>query len=187
MSKLIRLDTDFSTTSFRPSNYGILKVNAWHTSILDETAMDDAWRIKIVVWYVIIVLMEKFIEIIGAKSHNLKNINCKIPRGKITVITGVSGSGKSTIAFDTLYSEGQRRYLELLSIYACQFLGIMYKPDVDSIKGSSLAISIEQKTTSKNPRTTVGTITNSLDFLRDFVYKMSQNITKSIAYGSQSW
>lgn len=97
----------------------------------------------------------KDIIIKGARQHNLKNISVTIPRDKLVVITGVSGSGKSTLAFDTLYAEGQRRYVESLSSYARQFLGIMQKPDVDSIEGLSPAISIEQKATSKNPRGTV--------------------------------
>ena len=108
----------------------------------------------------------KDIIIKGARQHNLKNISVTIPRDKLVVITGVSGSGKSTLAFDTLYAEGQRRYVESLSSYARQFLGIMQKPDVDSIEGLSPAISIEQKTTSKNPRSTVGTITEIYDYLR---------------------
>ena len=108
----------------------------------------------------------KNIIIKGARQHNLKNINVEIPRDKLVVITGVSGSGKSTLAFDTLYAEGQRRYVESLSSYARQFLGMMQKPDVDSIEGLSPAISIEQKTTSKNPRSTVGTTTEIYDYLR---------------------
>ncbi|HSA38301.1 MAG TPA: excinuclease ABC subunit UvrA [Methanoregula sp.] len=108
----------------------------------------------------------KDIIIKGARQHNLKNINVTIPRDNLVVITGVSGSGKSTLAFDTLYAEGQRRYVESLSSYARQFLGIMQKPDVDSIEGLSPAISIEQKTTSKNPRSTVGTVTEIYDYLR---------------------
>ena len=108
----------------------------------------------------------KNIVIKGARQHNLKNINVEIPRDKLVVITGVSGSGKSTLAFDTLYAEGQRRYVESLSSYARQFLGMMQKPDVDSIEGLSPAISIEQKTTSKNPRSTVGTTTEIYDYLR---------------------
>ena len=108
----------------------------------------------------------KDIIIKGARQHNLKNISVTIPRDKLVVITGVSGSGKSTLAFDTLYAEGQRRYVESLSSYARQFLGIMQKPDVDSIEGLSPAISIEQKTTSKNPRSTVGTVTEIYDYLR---------------------
>ena len=102
----------------------------------------------------------------GAKEHNLKNINLEIPRDKMVVITGLSGSGKSSLAFDTLYAEGQRRYVESLSSYARQFLGIMEKPDVESIEGLSPAISIDQKTTSKNPRSTVGTVTEIYDYIR---------------------
>lgn len=106
------------------------------------------------------------IAIRGAREHNLKNISLDIPRNKFVVITGLSGSGKSSLAFDTLYAEGQRRYVESLSAYARQFLGMMQKPDVDSIDGLSPAISIEQKTTSKNPRSTVGTVTEIYDYLR---------------------
>lgn len=102
----------------------------------------------------------------GAREHNLKNIDVEIPRDKLVVITGISGSGKSTLAFDTIYAEGQRRYVESLSAYARQFLGLMNKPDIDSIEGLSPAISIEQKTTSKNPRSTVGTVTEVYDYLR---------------------
>jgi excinuclease ABC subunit A len=108
----------------------------------------------------------KEIIVKGAREHNLQNINVKIPRDQFIVITGLSGSGKSTLAFDTIYAEGQRRYVESLSAYARQFLGLMNKPDVDSIEGLSPAISIEQKTTSKNPRSTVGTITEIYDYLR---------------------
>jgi excinuclease ABC subunit A len=108
----------------------------------------------------------KSIKIKGAREHNLKNITVELPRDKFVVITGVSGSGKSTLAFDTIYAEGQRRYVESLSAYARQFLGQMDKPDVDSIEGLSPAISIEQKTTSKNPRSTVGTVTEIYDYLR---------------------
>lgn len=110
--------------------------------------------------------MAKKIEVRGARTHNLKNINIDIPRDQLVVITGLSGSGKSSLAFDTLYAEGQRRYVESLSAYARQFLGQMDKPDVDSIDGLSPAISIDQKTTSKNPRSTVGTITEINDYLR---------------------
>ncbi|MFP4111434.1 MAG: excinuclease ABC subunit UvrA [Candidatus Woesearchaeota archaeon] len=110
--------------------------------------------------------MEHNIKIKGAREHNLKNIDVEIPREKFIVITGLSGSGKSTLAFDTIYAEGQRRYVESLSSYARQFLGLMNKPDVDSIEGLSPAISIEQKTTSKNPRSTVGTVTEIYDYLR---------------------
>ena len=102
----------------------------------------------------------------GAKEHNLKNINVTIPRDKLVVITGLSGSGKSSLAFDTLYAEGQRRYVESLSSYARQFLGLMEKPDVESIEGLSPAIAIDQKTTSKNPRSTVGTVTEIYDYIR---------------------
>ena len=108
----------------------------------------------------------KNIVVKGAREHNLKNISVEIPRNKLVVITGLSGSGKSTLAFDTIYAEGQRRYVESLSAYARQFLGLMNKPDVDSIEGLSPAISIEQKTTSKNPRSTVGTVTEIYDYLR---------------------
>jgi excinuclease ABC subunit A len=108
----------------------------------------------------------EFIKIRGAKEHNLKNINLEIPRDKFIVITGLSGSGKSTLAFDTIYAEGQRRYVESLSAYARQFLSLMHKPAVDSIEGLSPSISIEQKTSSKNPRSTVGTITEIYDYLR---------------------
>ena len=110
--------------------------------------------------------MNDKIIIKGAKEHNLKNINIEIPRGKMVVITGLSGSGKSSLAFDTLYAEGQRRYVESLSSYARQFLGIMEKPDVETIDGLSPAISIDQKTTSKNPRSTVGTVTEIYDYIR---------------------
>ena len=103
--------------------------------------------------------MNDKIIIKGAKEHNLKNINVEIPRDKLVVITGLSGSGKSSLAFDTIYAEGQRRYVESLSSYARQFLGVMEKPNVDKIEGLSPAISIDQKTTSKNPRSTVGTVT----------------------------
>ena len=106
------------------------------------------------------------IVIKGASEHNLKNIDIKIPKNKLVVITGLSGSGKSSLAFDTLYAEGQRRYVESLSSYARQFLGLMDKPNVDYIEGLSPAISIDQKTTSKNPRSTVGTVTEIYDYLR---------------------
>ena len=102
----------------------------------------------------------------GAREHNLKNITVSIPRNRLTVITGLSGSGKSSLAFDTIYAEGQRRYVESLSAYARQFLEMMQKPDVEQIDGLSPAISIEQKTTSRNPRSTVGTVTEIYDYLR---------------------
>ena len=110
--------------------------------------------------------MNDKIVIKGAKVHNLKNISLEIPRDKLVVVTGLSGSGKSSLAFDTLYAEGQRRYVESLSSYARQFLGIMEKPDVERIDGLSPAISIDQKTTSKNPRSTVGTVTEIYDYIR---------------------
>ena len=110
--------------------------------------------------------MKEEISVTGARVHNLKNIDVVIPRNKLVVITGLSGSGKSSLAFDTIYAEGQRRYMETLSAYARQFLGGMERPDVDRITGLSPVISIEQKTTNKNPRSTVGTITEIYDFLR---------------------
>src|SRR5687767_8904337 len=102
----------------------------------------------------------------GAREHNLKGIDVELPRNALIVVTGLSGSGKSSLAFDTIYAEGQRRYVESLSAYARQFLGLMEKPDVDSIEGLSPAISIDQKTTSRNPRSTVGTVTEIYDYLR---------------------
>src|SRR5216117_1007712 len=106
------------------------------------------------------------ITVRGARQHNLKNINVEIPLDRFTVITGLSGSGKSSLAFDTIYAEGQRRYVESLSAYARQFLDQLEKPDVDSVEGLSPAISIEQKTVSRSPRSTVGTVTEVYDFLR---------------------
>ena len=106
------------------------------------------------------------IEVLGARVHNLKNIDVSIPREQLVVITGLSGSGKSSLAFDTIYAEGQRRYVESLSAYARQFLDRMRKPDVDLIEGLSPAISIEQKTTSKNPRSIVATVTEIYDYMR---------------------
>src|SRR3977135_576678 len=102
----------------------------------------------------------------GAREHNLRNVDVTIPRDRLTVITGLSGSGKSSLAFDTIYAEGQRRYVESLSAYARQFLGLMEKPDVDAIEGLSPAISIEQKAAGHNPRSTVGPITEIYDYLR---------------------
>ena len=110
--------------------------------------------------------MADFLEIKGAREHNLKNVDLKIPRDKLVVITGLSGSGKSSLAFDTIYAEGQRRYMESLNSYARQFLGTMDKPDVDQITGLSPAISIDQKSTSRNPRSTVATVTEIYDYLR---------------------
>ena len=112
------------------------------------------------------IISNDFIEVFGAREHNLKNIDIKIPKNKLVVFTGVSGSGKSSLAFDTIYNEGQRRYMESFSAYARQFMGDMERPDVDKITGLSPVISIEQKTTNKNPRSTVGTITEIYDFLR---------------------
>src|SRR6186713_1567303 len=106
------------------------------------------------------------ISVRGAREHNLKNVDIDIPRDQLVVLTGLSGSGKSSLAFDTIYAEGQRRYVESLSAYARQFLELMQKPDVDSIDGLSPAISIEQKTTSRNPRSTVGTVTEIYDYMR---------------------
>lgn len=133
--------------------------------------------------------MNENIEIIGAREHNLKNINLKIPKNKLVVFTGLSGSGKSTLAFDTLYAEGQRRYVESLSSYARQFLDRVGKPDVDKIEGLTPAIAIDQKTTSKNPRSTVGTITEIYDYLRllyarvgtQFCHKCGKPISKMSA------
>src|SRR5438270_2957347 len=110
--------------------------------------------------------MSDTIVVRGAREHNLKNLNLELPRDQMIVFTGLSGSGKSSLAFDTIYAEGQRRYVESLSAYARQFLGMMEKPDVDFIEGLSPAISIDQKSTSKNPRSTVGTITEVYDYLR---------------------
>ena len=110
--------------------------------------------------------MDKKIIVRGAREHNLKNVNVEIPRNQLVVFTGLSGSGKSSLAFDTIYAEGQRRYVESMSSYARQFLGQMNKPDVDSIEGLSPAISIDQKTTARNPRSTVGTVTEIYDYLR---------------------
>src|SRR5574337_967080 len=110
--------------------------------------------------------MNEIISVKGAREHNLKNISLDIPRNKLVVITGLSGSGKSSLAFDTIYAEGHRRYVESLSAYARQFLGLMEKPDVDQIDGLSPAISIDQKSTSRNPRSTVATVTEIYDYLR---------------------
>ena len=109
---------------------------------------------------------ENSIDIQGARVHNLKNVSLKIPRDKLVVITGLSGSGKSSLAFDTIYAEGQRRYMETFSAYVRQFLGNLERPDVDKIDGLSPVIAIEQKTTSKSPRSTVGTITELYDYIR---------------------
>ena len=111
-------------------------------------------------------IMQQHIVIRGAREHNLKNLNVELPRNQLIVITGLSGSGKSSLAFDTIYAEGQRRYVESLSSYARQFLEMVHKPDVDSIEGLSPAIAIQQKTTNNNPRSTVGTVTEIYDYLR---------------------
>ena len=108
----------------------------------------------------------QFIKIRGANENNLKNLDVDIPRNELVVLTGLSGSGKSSLAFDTIYAEGQRRYMESLSSYARQFLGQMEKPDVESIEGLSPAISIDQKSTNRNPRSTVGTVTEIYDYFR---------------------
>ena len=120
--------------------------------------------------------MIKNLVVKGAREHNLKNIDVEIPRDSLVVFTGLSGSGKSSLAFDTIYAEGQRRYVESLSSYARQFLGQMEKPDVDYIEGLSPAISIDQKTTSKNPRSTVGTVTEIYDYLRLLYIPISNKI-----------
>ena len=110
--------------------------------------------------------MSDNIKVVGARQNNLKNVDIEIPRDQFVVVTGLSGSGKSSLVFDTIYAEGQRRYVESLSSYARQFLGIMDKPDVDYIEGLSPAISIDQKSTSRNPRSTVATVTEIYDYLR---------------------
>ena len=121
--------------------------------------------------------MEKFIEIKGARVNNLKNISLKIPRNKFIVVTGVSGSGKSSLAFDTLYAEGQRRYVESLSAYARQFLGRMRKPECDFMKGLPPAIAIEQKVTARNPRSTVGTSTEIYEYMRLLFARIGKTIS----------
>ena len=121
-------------------------------------------------------MADNFIRISGARSHNLRNIHCDIPRGKITVITGISGSGKSTLAFDTLFAEGQRRYVESLSTYARQFLEKMDRPDVDAIVGIPPAIAIEQRNTVNNARSTVGTASELYDYLRLLFAKVGDTV-----------
>ena len=117
---------------------------------------------------------QDYIEIVRAREHNLKELSVRIPRNTLTVITGVSGSGKSSLAFDTIFAEGQRRYLESYGSYARQFIGNLKRPDVESIKGLSPVVAIEQKTVSKNPRSTVGTITEVYDFLRLLYARVSE-------------
>ena len=130
--------------------------------------------------------MEGFIEIKGARVNNLKNLTLRIPRGKFVVVTGISGSGKSSFAFDTLYAEGQRRFSESLSSYARQFLGRMTKPDVDSIDGIPPAIAIEQKVSVRNPRSTVATTTEIYDFLR-LVFARIGHTFSPVSGSSQGW
>ena len=126
---------------------------------------------------------KEYIRIRGAREHNLKNINIDIPRNEFVVLTGLSGSGKSSLAFDTIYAEGQRRYMESLSSYARQFLGQMEKPDVDDIQGLSPAISIDQKSTNRNPRSTVGTVTEIYDYLRLLYARVGiPHCPKSVSY-----
>ena len=125
--------------------------------------------------------MKDEISVNGARAHNLKNIDLNIPKNKLVVITGISGSGKSSLAFDTIYAEGQRRYIETFSAYARQFIGGLERPDVDKIDGLSPVIAIEQKTTSKNPRSTVGTITEIYDYLR----LLYSRVADAYSYNSQ--
>jgi excinuclease ABC subunit A len=125
--------------------------------------------------------MQNKLIIKGARQHNLKNISLEIPRDKLVVITGLSGSGKSSLAFDTIYAEGQRRYVESLSAYARQFLGQMDKPDVDYIEGLSPTISIDQKTAGRNPRSTVGTVTEIYDYLRLLFARSGSLIARTAA------
>ena len=129
--------------------------------------------------------MQGFIEIRGARVHNLKNASLNIPRDKLVVITGVSGSGKSSLAFDTIYAEGQRRYVESLSSYARQFLGRMNKPEVDFINGIPPAIAIEQKVNSRNPRSTVGTSTEIYDYIRLLVCKDRTDLFAGVRKGGK--
>ena len=124
--------------------------------------------------------MENNINVVGARVHNLKNVNVTIPRDSLTVITGLSGSGKSSLAFDTLYAEGQRRYIETFSAYARNFIENIERPDIDQITGLSPVISIDQKTTNKNPRSTVGTVTEVYDFLRLLFARIGEACRQSV-------
>ena len=128
----------------------------------------------------------QYIKIRGANEHNLKNIDVDIPRDKLVVLTGLSGSGKSSLAFDTIYAEGQRRYMESLSSYARQFLGQMEKPDVESIEGLSPAISIDQKSTNRNPRSTVGTVTEIYDISVYYTQESEYRTVRNVAARSKS-
>ena len=126
---------------------------------------------------------KQYIKIRGANEHNLKNISLEIPRNELVVLTGLSGSGKSSLAFDTIYAEGQRRYMESLSSYARQFLGQMEKPNVESIEGLSPAISIDQKSTNRNPRSTVGTVTEIYDYfccMRESVFPTARSVAERL-------
>ena len=125
---------------------------------------------------------QSYIEVIGARAHNLRNVDVRIPRNRLVVITGVSGSGKSSLAFDTIYAEGQRRFMETLSSYARQFIGEMERPDVEQITGLSPVISIEQKTTGRNPRSTVGTVTEVYDFLRLLFARAGEAYSYAVSY-----
>ena len=129
----------------------------------------------------------KYIKIRGAREHNLKNIDIDIPRRKMVVLTGLSGSGKSSLAFDTIYAEGQRRYVESLSSYARMFLGQLDKPDLDSIEGLSPAISIDQKSTVSNPRSTVGTVTEIYDYFRLLYARVGEPFCPNCGRRSLPW
>src|ERR1700704_3383551 len=129
----------------------------------------------------------EFIEVIGAREHNLKNISVNLPRNQLVVITGISGSGKSSLAFDTIYAEGQRRYMETFSAYARSFLGGMERPDVDKITGLSPVISIEQKTTNTNPRSTVGTVTEIYDFMRLLYARIGEAYSYNTGKRMEKW
>src|SRR6476659_2755699 len=130
---------------------------------------------------------EETIEVFGAREHNLKNIDISIPKNKLVVITGISGSGKSSLAFDTIYSEGQRRYMESFSAYARQFMGDMERPDVDKITGLSPVISIEQKTTNKNPRSTVITVNEGYDYLHLLYAKIREDYSYNSGKKMVKW